>query len=165
MGIEEGARCNEHWVWYTTDELLNSTSETNYIYILANWILIFLKRENYQMLVWFWENYQMLVWFWVLLEPARWTVEGRTLWWFYMELMLAGRASTQIGMKPTTLSRSYCLRTLCGLVIWAVLCRFLWFQTAWILGPWMVSTFLFFLHLSLFRFIIFIFCFFLIQVY
>lgn len=29
MGIKEGTRSDEHWVLYTTDELLNSTSETN----------------------------------------------------------------------------------------------------------------------------------------
>ena len=29
MGIKEGVWCYEHWVLYATDELLNSTSETN----------------------------------------------------------------------------------------------------------------------------------------
>ena len=29
MGIMEGTECDEHWVLYTTDESLNSTSETN----------------------------------------------------------------------------------------------------------------------------------------
>ena len=29
MGIKEGTCGDEHWVLYATDELLNSTSETN----------------------------------------------------------------------------------------------------------------------------------------
>ena len=29
MGIKEGTWCDEHWVLYTTDKLLNTTSETN----------------------------------------------------------------------------------------------------------------------------------------
>ena len=29
MDIKEGTWCDEHWVFYATDELLNSTSETN----------------------------------------------------------------------------------------------------------------------------------------
>ena len=29
MDIKEGTWCNEYWVWYATDESLNSTSETN----------------------------------------------------------------------------------------------------------------------------------------
>ena len=30
-GIKEGLRCDEHWVLYATDELLNTTSETKYV--------------------------------------------------------------------------------------------------------------------------------------
>ena len=30
-GIMEGTWCDEHWVLYTTDELLNSTSEINVV--------------------------------------------------------------------------------------------------------------------------------------
>lgn len=29
LGIKEDTRCDEHWVFYATDELLNSTPETN----------------------------------------------------------------------------------------------------------------------------------------
>ena len=28
-GIKEGTWCDEHWVFYATEESLNSTSETN----------------------------------------------------------------------------------------------------------------------------------------
>jgi len=33
MGIKEGTWCDEHWVLYATDELLNSTSETNDLHV------------------------------------------------------------------------------------------------------------------------------------
>ena len=29
MGIKEGTWCDDHWVSYATDELLNTTFETN----------------------------------------------------------------------------------------------------------------------------------------
>ena len=31
MGIEEGKCCDEHWVLYTTNESLNTTSKTNHV--------------------------------------------------------------------------------------------------------------------------------------
>ena len=31
MGIKEGKCCDEHWVFYGTNELLNTTSKTNYV--------------------------------------------------------------------------------------------------------------------------------------
>ena len=29
MSIKEGTQCDEHWMLYATDEILNSTSKTN----------------------------------------------------------------------------------------------------------------------------------------
>ena len=31
MGVKRGTGCDEHWILYVSDELLNSTPETNVI--------------------------------------------------------------------------------------------------------------------------------------
>ena len=40
MGIKEGTWCNEHWVLYTPDLLLNTTSETNDV-LYVGYILLY----------------------------------------------------------------------------------------------------------------------------
>ena len=45
MDIKEGTCCDEYWVLYISDELLNSTPETN-IVLYVNYLKFKLKKQK-----------------------------------------------------------------------------------------------------------------------
>ena len=49
MGIKEGTCCDEHWVLYTTNESLNTTSKTNDV-LYVGYLNIIIKKKILKLL-------------------------------------------------------------------------------------------------------------------